>query len=295
MKYIFKLTIIIGLLVQSGWAFEKVGTTSFQFLKVMTTARACDMGEAYTAISDRSDAVFFNPAGLARIENIDISVDYLDWFLDISHFAVAASYHVPEIGTFALQGIMTDVGNIQETRVDKLGYNADGVYLGYTGRVFQPGAMVLGLSYSRSLTDRFSFGITAKYAREDLGIEATQNIMFDGGLIYDTGFNSLKISTVLRNFGAEVQYLDQVIIPSHLASSDSIEQKYTGKSFPLPQTFNIGIAAYLIAPGENILMTSEDQTLLVAVDMIQPRDYDQQYNIGVEYGFKNILFLRGGY
>ncbi|TFG94392.1 MAG: hypothetical protein E4H13_14940 [Calditrichales bacterium] len=42
-------------------------------------------------------------------------------------------------------------------------------------------------------------------------------------------------------------------------------------------------------------MTSEDQTLLVAVDMIQPRDYDQQYNIGVEYGFKNILFLRGGY
>jgi hypothetical protein len=55
------------------------------------------------------------------------------------------------------------------------------------------------------------------------------------------------------------------------------------------------VAAYIIAPEEGMLMNSSAQTLLIAFDLVQPRDYDQQYNIGLEYGFKNLLFLRGGY
>jgi hypothetical protein len=63
----------------------------------------------------------------------------------------------------------------------------------------------------------------------------------------------------------------------------------------MPQTFNIGVSAYLISGGENMWFNSSDQTLMIAADLVQPRDYDQQYNVGLEYGFKNLLFLRGGY
>lgn len=295
MKYIkLKLLIILLisiLLVDVGFSFEKVGTTSFQFLKVMNSARGSSLGEAYSAVTANSDAVFFNPAGLAAVNNFDFSADYLDWFLDISHLSFAAAYNIPEIGTFAAQGIFTDVGEIRETSVPQLNFDDDGIYRGYTGRVLNPTAMVLGLSYARKLTDKFSFGITAKYAREDLVVESTDNFMFDGGLTYETGFKSLKIAAVIRHFGPEVRYYDDVIIQLDSTSS----QKYRGKSYPLPQTFNIGISGYLMSSGESLFLNSENQTILISFDLVQPRDYDQQYNFGLEYGFENILFLRGGY
>ena len=278
-----------------GFSFEKVGTTSFQFLKVMTSARSCGMGEAFSAVANRSDAVFFNPAALTRVRQFDLSVDYLDYFLDISHVGFSAAYSIRNLGTFGFQGIITNMDEIKVTTVDALDF-VDGVYLGYTGETMTPASQVFGLSFARELTDKFSFGITAKYGREDLGVKSAGNLMFDAGLTYNTGFKSLMIAAVVRHFGPEVRFYDKVMLPRYDAATDSTYyQRYTGKSYPLPQTFNIGISSYLISSGDNSLLHSENQTLLFAFDMVQPRDYDQQYNFGLEYGFNNILFLRAGY
>lgn len=287
--------VIIFLIIGSGYAFEKVGTSSFQFLKVATNARASAMGEAFSAVANNSDAVFFNPAALTQVQNFDLNVDYLDWFLDIKHYAFSAAYTVSRLGTFGLQGVFTDVGEIKVTTVDALGFD-NGVYLGYTGETIKPGSMVVGLSFARQLTDKFAFGVTAKYAREDLGVRAANNFIFDAGLAYDTGFKSLRIAAAVRHFGPEVRFYDKVNLPRYDAATDSTYYyRYTGKSYPLPQTFNIGFSAYLISPHENLLLTSRNQTLLIAFDMVQPRDYDQQYNMGFEYGFNDMLFLRAGY
>ena len=294
---IISYVVMAGLLMAAvnAYAFEKVGTTSFQFLKVMSSARSCAMGEAFTAVAGNADAVFFNPAGLTRVQNLDASVDYLDWFLDITHIAFAGAYRVPAVGTFGVQIIATDLGEIKETSVEALGF-VDGVYLGYTGNTIKPGDQVFGLSFARELTDKFSFGMTAKYAREDLGVQSTGNIIFDGGLIYHTGFRSLELAASVRHFGPEVRFYDEIELPRTSPANDSTYyQKYTGKSYPLPQTFNIGIAAYLISPGESLFLHTSNQTLLVAFDMVQPRDYDQQYNIGMEYGFAGMFFIRAGY
>jgi hypothetical protein len=294
-KYFIFILLTLTLCISSGNAFEKVGTTSFQFLKVMTSARYTAMGEAASATAFNSQAVFFNPAGLSYVKNIDVAADYLDWFLDISHMSFSAAYTVPGLGSFGLQALLTDVGEIRVTSVDALGFVGD-KYLGYTGEVIKPGAMVFGISYAKMLTEKFSFGLTAKYAHEDLGVKKTGNIMFDGGLIYNTGFKSIKLAATIRNFGPDVKYFDEEIITRYDAENDtSYTQQYTGKEYPLPQNFNIGISAYLISGGESLFMDSENQSLLVAFDMVQPRDFDQQYNLGLEYGFRNILFLRGGY
>lgn len=295
-----KSVFIVPILLAVFWtgaacAFDKVGTTSFQFLKVMPSARGTALGEAFSAAVDHSDAVYFNPSALTRVKKMDISVDYMDYFLDVSHFSLSAACTVPNIGTFAVHGIMTDVGAIKVTTVDALDF-VDGVYLGYTGETIHPGSQVFGFSFARDLTDKFSFGVTAKYGREDLGVKSTGNLMFDAGLTYDTGFKSLKIAAVVRHFGPEVKFYDNVNLPRYDASTDSSYfKRYTGKSYPLPQTFNIGLAAYLLSADANALFHSDTQTLLLACDIVQPRDYDQQYNIGLEYGFNQLLFLRGGY
>jgi len=296
MKYIKLLLVLLMLCVStSGLAFEKVATTSFQFLKVMPGARLCAMGEALTAVKSGSDAVFYNPAALTNVSRLDMSADYLDWFLDIKHYAFSTAYTLPGIGTLGFQAVVTDVGEIKVTTVDALGF-VDGVYLGYTGETINPGSSVFGLSFARDLTDKFSFGVTSKYAREDLGVKSTGVIMFDAGLIYDTGFKSLSIGAAVRHFGPEVQFFDEVKLPRYDAVTDStFYLRYTGKSYPLPQTFNIGISAYLLSGNGDAFMHSEHHSLLFAADMVQPRDYDQQYNLGLEYGFNDIFFLRGGY
>ncbi|UCH11189.1 MAG: hypothetical protein JSU61_04685, partial [Fidelibacterota bacterium] len=105
--------------------------------------------------------------------------------------------------------------------------------------------------------------------------KSTSTLMFDAGILYWTGYRSLRIAAAVRHFGPEVEYIDE--------------------NFPLPQTFNLGIAGYLIAPQNSLLISSPSQSLLVAFDLVHPRDFDQQYNMGLEYSFGELVFIRGGY
>ena len=49
--------------------FSSLKATAFQ--EMYTSVRALGMGNAYTAIVDNSDAMFYNPAGLSRVEGIN--------------------------------------------------------------------------------------------------------------------------------------------------------------------------------------------------------------------------------
>jgi hypothetical protein len=236
--YIIRSSAAVWLLAGILWlpvpshAIEKVGTTSYQFLKVMTDARSTAMGEAFSAVASSSMAVFWNPAALTRVPRLDLAFSNADWFLDAGHFSFVAAYAMPGIGTFGFQGLTVDYGEIEETTVDQLGYRGTTYHPGLTGRVLKPGANAFGVSFARGLTDKFSFGLTMKYVSEDLEIKATSAVMFDAGITYNTGYRSLQLAASLRHFGPEVTYIDE--------------------GFPLPQILNLGIAAYIIAPQNSL-------------------------------------------
>ena len=278
MLFKWRKNILILLLIMSSnsFAFEKVGTTSFQFLKVITTARAASMAGAYTTIGATSDAVFWNPAGLTQVPIFSASFGYLDWFMDVAHISFSAAYTFDQLGTFAVFGMVADVGDIYETRTSFLGFDANNNYNpGLTGNILNPKSMVLGLSYAYDLNDRFTFGITVKYASEDLILTKTSALMFDGGMKYSTGFKSIVIGAALRHFGQEVEYVES--------------------SYPLPQTFNIGVSSYLFSSEDPLLSDIGNSSLLISYDLVQPRDYDQQHSVGLEYSFNEMIYLRGGY
>jgi hypothetical protein len=267
--------LIISLSSAASFAFEKVGTTSFQFLKVWPGARATGMAGAFSSIVNNSEAVFWNPAGLARINGFDFSFGFVDWFMDVNHYSFSAAYNFEDVGTLGIMGIISSVGEIEVTRVDRLGF-VNGVYNpGLTGEVINPSSLVLGVSYARNLTDKFAFGVTVKYVHENLVFEKAGALVFDGGLTFNTGFRSIIIGASVRHFGQEVKFID--------------------KSYPLPQTFNIGISSYLFSNNDPLISNTGDHSLLLSYDMIQPRDYDQMHSIGLEYGFKDMIYLRGGY
>ncbi len=268
---LFALTILLGN-ISFG---QKVGTTSFQFLSVSPDARGAAMAGAFSSVARNAEAVYWNPAGLTSVNNFDLSVSYLRWFFDINHYSFAAAYNLSDFGTIAIEGLYTDIGEIEVTTVGALG-NINGSYNpGLTGEVIHPHQSAIGISYAKSLTDKFAFGITAKYAYEDLVVESKGSFLFDGGLLFNTGFRTIKIAASIRQFGPDIKYLSN--------------------SYPLPQTFNIGISGYVIAPTDGLIANAAGQKLLVSYDMIQPRDYDQQHGIGMEYSFNDMIFLRGGY
>jgi len=261
-----------GIYAQYG-GFNKVGTTSFQFLKVVPNARVSAMGGVSSTVTFSSEAVFFNPAGLTKTSGINMAISYMDYLLDVNLSSFSMAYTIKGMGTIGLQAVVNNIGDIQETRADHL-YRDEvtGIYNpGLTGRTISPSSMVVGLSFARDVTDKFTFGLTAKYVREDLVVKAASAVIFDGGIIYRTGFKSLILGAMLQHFGQDE------------------------KAYPLPQTLTIGVSGYLLAPEGAFLMTATDHTLLLAYDMVQTRDNSQQQHLGMEYVFNNLLALRFGY
>ena len=80
---------VIGLMIptMAGAAqiFEKVGTFDGQFLKITVGARAAGMGNAFVAIADDATALYWNAAGIARIETdkSQLSLNHAGWLADM--------------------------------------------------------------------------------------------------------------------------------------------------------------------------------------------------------------------
>lgn len=294
-KKISVLFVVFALLACSSIHAQKVGTSSYQFLKVMPTARATAMGDAYSSFSSGADAVFWNPGGLADVERQELSSTITLWIFETKQTAISYAYNLDGIGVLAAQFQYVDYGSIEETRVDQLKFidNGNGqVYnAGYTGRTFSPKAYVFGLSYASNLTDHFSTGLSVKYVKESLFSESTVSVLnstgnsesyntnsntflFDFGMLYKTGFRSIQLGASVQNFGSQI--------------------KVAKESYPAPLSFRLGISGNL-AGLDALFMDNKDNRLTFAYDIFQPNDYAQQMHFGMEYSYSEQVFLRAGY
>ena len=136
---------------------------------------------------------------------------------------------------------------------------------------------------------QFYVGGNVRYAHQDLGAvqiidaftgnvvdtdNSINSIVFDFGTMYYPGFKDLRFGASVRNFSNQNDYFDQ--------------------RFELPLTLDFGIAMNVLtlfdsAPGP------ENSHLMLAVDWVHPRDFSERLHVGLEYGFLDTVFLRGGY
>ncbi len=289
-KLIFLLS-LAGIFFASPLLAQKVGSTSMQFLKVMPCARATALGEAYTVWATGAEAVFWNPAGLATLESPEFSTTYINWLFDAQQGAFSAGFNIRGIGTFGLQVQYVDFGEFEET-TNQRPYINNPDNPGITGKTFNPFSYLVGVSYARYLTDKFSTGLSVKYAHESLydGNSVTAQVrqavyeevntwanglLFDFGIRYNTGYRSIYVGSAVQNFGADVRYAKE--------------------SSPVPLLFRFGVGADIIGP-EGVLVTgSKDNRLSMAYDIFHPNDYSQQMHLGIEYEYGGLIALRGGY
>ncbi|MEM6326643.1 MAG: PorV/PorQ family protein [Bacteroidota bacterium] len=280
------LALVALLLASEPVQAQKVGTTSFQFLKVMPTARATAMGDAYAGLAEGAEALFWNPAGVAHTRGHAVTATHIPYLVDTRISSAGYAVSLGTTGQIGIQVQSVDYGEIAETRTGELGFNADGTYNpGLTGNTFTPSAVAVGVTYARSLTDRFATGATAKYVHESLyggdfvgadgGVSTGAGaVLFDFGIQYETGFRSLDLAMAVQNFGPEVAFVEE--------------------RFAAPLTFRLGVTGDLLGPNGMVRQDSQNR-LTVAYDLHQPNDYDQQMQFGVEYSFAEVVSVRSGY
>lgn len=262
-------------------ALEKFGQTGFKFLDVGISARAEAMSGAFTMTGNDANAMFYNPAGLSRMESqLQVVTHRVQWIADIMLNVAGVAYNFENIGVFGASFGMVDYGELIGTVIapTEQGYRE-------TGNL-DVGSYFVGLAYSRQLTDKFFIGGQIKYAHENLGqadLSAYENpeqiadnklgaMAYDFGTMYCTGIKSLRLGMSIRNFSQEVKYID------------------TG--FQLPLTFKIGAAMDIL---DAFYGAHEDHSLNIAFDASHPRDFSERINFGAEYWYKDMVALRGGY
>lgn len=253
-------------------SFAKVGTSGAQFLKIGVGCRGVAMGGAFVATADDPSAAYWNPGALVRVPGTQFQFTGTQLYGDILYGNGIVTHEMSGIGTFALQFGLLSSGDMDLTTVTNPG----------TGETFTCTDMVVGVSFGRMLTDRFSAGMTAKYVREAWDDVSAGGVSVDLGTLYDTGFKTLRIGMAIQHFGPELQPSGEGT--TWYSGGDSLD---TYDSYSMPMTFKLGLAMDVVDQGPH--------QMTVEVDGIHPNDNVEQVSIGAEYWYNNMVALRGGY
>ena len=250
---------------------QRAGTSSLQFLKIGVGARATAMGESFVAVANDITALYWNPAGIMQFSEVGVNFSHSEWLVDLKHEFFGGIYRIGKNNAVGVSIIDLHTPAMQKTTE----FQPYG-----TGEYFKYGDIAIGLTYSRKLTDQFSFGTTLRYVEETLAELKMRGLMFDLGTYYWTGLYNSRFAVVISNFGPQVHPSGSVnLIEGRTLSSF--------QSFPPPTQFRIGFAIDPIDNAKNKLTTS--------IQLNHPNDNAENIDLGVEYGYKNFLFLRGGY
>lgn len=283
MKKLYLIPFIFSLLVNNSSSQTKVGTTAANFLAIPVGARATSMGGAFVAVANDATAAFWNPAGLSRLSQNSVTATHANWLVetDLNWLGVVIKFRESALGISINQ---LDYGDEEITTP----FEPNG-----TGQRWDALDVAFGLSYAMNLTDRFSFGVTAKYIQQKIWHESANAFAFDVGLLFTTQFNGLRIGMNIANFGTEMKLdgkdlLQPVDIdPGHSGNNENIIAKLDTDSWTLPLFFTVGL-------GMDVLKT-DNWILTIATDATHPNNQSPFINSGCEIVWNKLFALRAGY
>jgi hypothetical protein len=213
------------------------------------------MGESFCAVADDINALYWNPAGIAQIQERQCTFMYSDWLEKIK-YNYLAYVHPEKILDGIMGGAITllDPGSIDKR-------NEDGEDEGS----YEAKDMALAVSYARQLMDNCSLGATLKYIQMEIDGKKSTGVALDVGCLYKPEIENLTLAAVVQNFGPKLSAFDK-------------------EKDGLPTNFKVGGAYKLL-----------DNALTLSLDINFPSDNDTNFNFGVEYWFREIMAIRAGY
>ena len=263
---------------------DRIGTAGANELLIPVGARGVAMGSSTVTNSVGADAIFWNPANVARSENgFDLIASNMTYIADINIIYGAVAFKAGEFGSLGFSIKSLSMDGILKTTVE----NPDG-----SGQTFKPQHIIMGFTWAKSLTDKIAIGFNINYISETIDLVSATGFGFDFGVTYSDlgGLNGLDFGVALKNFGADMKFDGTGLWTEALAADQrrgSQFYKVDAASFQLPTNFDIALGYNIDLNGENAIQLSGVYT--------NNTFYPEQVKVGAEYGYDNLIFLRAGY
>ena len=256
----------------SARAQTAVATEGAVFLLLPVGARAVGAGQAVTADGGGSEAIWWNPAGLARLGSYEASIHHSQ-SLAATGDALSVILPFPVIGVVGLSANVLNFGD-QEITDDVTGETI-GVQL--------LRSFVFAATYSTPIGEKVNAGITYKVVqfRNDcsgtcIGVDevAATTSALDLGVQYDLAPRSpVTVGAAIRNLGLRVQVND------------------SEQADPLPTRLHLGVGYRLPA-----LEQLRDTEVRVSGDLVdQLRIRSPSGRVGFELRYRTRYSARAGY
>jgi hypothetical protein len=264
---------------------RRTGTNAASELLIPVGARYIAMSGASLAMAQGIEAIYWNPAGLARSPKYTASAmfSHMSYLADMSINYVAVGAKFGGLGSIGFSVKALDIGDIPIT-TELL---TDG-----TGGTFNPQFITAGLTYSRMLSDRISVGATVSVINEDVDRVSARGVAFDFGVQYTNlaSINGLNIAIGVKNIGPNMQFSGSGLLrEADPTGSDRTPGplEVVAQKDELPSVLELG-ASYTVSLGEN--------TKIDLVSLFQDNNFtDDVGRLGAEFNFEDMFFARGGY
>ena len=297
MKILIRLLVIIAVFllgVDSTFAGggTRNGTDGATELLIPVGTRGISLAGSSIATETGLGALYWNPAGVSVMNNsVTAEFSHMNYIADIGVEYGAVGVKLENFGVIALDLKALNVGNINVTTVDQ----PDG-----TGQTYSPQFLTFGATYSRELTDRIAVGLTFNYISETIAQVSATGFAFNVGIRYSdfVDVKGLDIGIVVKNVGPQMAFTGPGLLvtasPTGSISSPSTafdrgptQYSVNAASFDLPSSFDVGVGYSPYIDEMNSIKIS---------GVYENNNYSGDvYNLGAEYGYNKMFFVRVGY
>ena len=251
---------------------QRAGISALTFLKIDPSVRSSGMAGANLTLTGDVFATSYNPANLAEEDQFSIGLSNTFWVAGIN-LAYGAVSKPTKIGKFGLSVNSLNSGAM-ERRTE---FQPNG-----TGEYFYASNTAVGLTYANTLTDYFSWGVTLKYVNETLAEFSAHTAVVDLGFLYRTDVKDLSFAVMIQSFGPNSK------LNGEYTPTDSLNPKDVDlESYPAPTVFKLGVSM--------IPWKTDDMSLTTIVQLNHPNDNAENIRLGIEYEYRELLYLRTGY
>jgi long-subunit fatty acid transport protein len=191
-----------------------------RYLLVPPGSRPNSMGQAFTAVADDSNAIYWNPAGLAFLSKREISFTHTKGLVSTNLDYLTFVQPVQSNGS----GFGASLFFLSDTqwRTDE-----QGNFLGQ----FDNTALTALVSYAKKISSGLGAGVNLKILQQSLDSHQANALALDAGALYKDLLPRLDIGLAVQNAGTKMKFIND--------------------EFSLPLMVNLG-AAY--RPSEKLIL-----------------------------------------
>jgi hypothetical protein len=173
------------------------GGSVMQFLTMDVGGRPLGMAGSFTGVCDDVNSLFYNPAGLASMEQAQATLFHRRWLADTSYSYLGIAGPAGKWGGFGAS-------------VRYLGGEPMAAYNEYGQRRGSVNAsdQAYTISWARKLEKKFHGGLSVKIAREMLDIETATSVAVDLGAVYQVS-SQFRFGLMVANIGPGVTYIKE--------------------------------------------------------------------------------------